>query len=449
MDPIEILYRQYLNQPVVTTDSRNITPGCIFFALRGSRVDGHTFAAQSLANGAALVVIEDEKFLPAPQHAHFPRYVLVPDVLKALQDLARHHRRQFHIPVIGITGSNGKTTTKELISAVLSSHYPTHYTKGNFNNHLGLPLTLLSMPAETEVAVIEMGASIPGDIELLCNIAEPTHGLITNIGKAHLEGLGGLEGVKKEKSALYRFLALTDGMAFINMNEPYLAELAQPVYKKLYYTQSEAPSLEHRPYEIKLLSTDPFVSVAFLDDRGEGVEVHSQLIGTYNFPNIMTAIVLGRYFKVPMEKIKAAIEQYIPSNNRSQIVDWQGNMLIKDAYNANPNSMRAALENLSRQKASKKIAILGDMLELGEGELEEHRQIIAFAESCGIPQILLVGPLFGAANSGKHSNFENAPALRSWWQEHPVDGACILLKGSRGMRLETLLEPAEKEQSSL
>lgn len=431
---IPVLYQIYLNHPVVTTDSRNVPQGALFFALRGDNFDGNRFAAQALADGAAFAVVDD------PSVCSDSRFLLVEDTLAALQALGRHHRRQFEIPVIAITGSNGKTTTKELVSAVLSSHYPTHFTRGNFNNHIGLPLTLLSMPPQTEVAVIEMGANHQGEIELLCTLAEPTHGLITNIGKAHLEGFGGVEGVKKGKSELYRYLAANNGMAFINKNEAFLEELAAPVPKKLYYTKSDAPTVANEYYETQLLAADPFVRVAFLSESGELVEVVSQLIGTYNFNNIMTAIALGKYFKVPAHKIKAAIEQYLPSNNRSQLIHLGEHTLILDAYNANPDSMRQAILNLAAMEGAHKIAILGDMLELGESSAEEHRRIAQLAVEQGFNQVVLTGPAFAeAAREAGLRHFENVDTLREWFVLQDFPPSLLLIKASRGMRLERLL----------
>jgi len=428
------LYKIYLDHSVVTTDSRNVPAGALFFALRGDNFDGNRFAAQALEDGAAFAVVDD------PSVCTDERFILVEDTLLALQELGRHHRRQFEIPVIAITGSNGKTTTKELISAVLSSHYPTHFTKGNFNNHIGLPLTLLSMPANTEVAVIEMGANHQGEIELLCELAEPTHGLITNIGKAHLEGFGGIEGVKKGKSELYRYLAGHKGMAFINKNEAFLEELAAPLSKKLFYTKSDAPDLANEYYETQLLAADPFVRVAFLSEAGELVEAESKLIGLYNFNNIMTAIALGKYFKVPAQKIQAAIEQYVPSNNRSQLLQYQGHTFIMDAYNANPDSMQQAILNLATMESVHKTAILGDMLELGETSAEEHRRIASLANAQGFDQVILTGSAFAeSAHELGLRHFEDVSTLREWFVAQEFPATLFLIKASRGMRMERLL----------
>lgn len=430
----EQLYKLFLQHPNIVTDSRQAKAGDFFVALKGERFDGNQYAQQALDQGAAYAVVDDISIITSD------RFLLVSDTLQALQDLARHHRRQFDIPVIAICGSNGKTTTKDLVSAVLSSHYPTHYTKGNFNNHIGVPLTLLAMPPKTEVAVLEIGANNIGEIDALCKIAEPTHGLITNIGKEHLEGFGGLEGVKQGESELYRYLAAHQGMAFINKNEAFLEELASPVKKKLFYARSESFDVNNPVYEIRLLQSLPFVKVAFRDDEGEIIEINAQLFGKYNFANIMTAIVLGRYFKVPAFKIKAAIENYQPLNNRSQIKIIDSNTFILDAYNANPSSMELAIQNFSEMKANHKIAILGDMLELGNASAEEHQHIGNFALQQDFNQVIFVGKEF--QNSIKNKNalhFPNVHVLREWFEKQDFTNTTFLLKGSRGIQLEKML----------
>lgn len=430
----ELLYPYFINHPCVVTDSRKIQKNCLFFALKGDNFDGNAFALQAIADGAAYAVIDDTAL------AGHEKCLLVQDVLQALQHLATHHRQQFEIPFIAITGSNGKTTTKELVSAVLSTHYRTHFTQGNLNNHIGVPLTLLSMHEDAEVAVIEMGANHQGEIDFLCRIAQPTHGLITNVGKAHLEGFGGIEGVKKGKSELYRYLASTNGMIFINEGDPVLMELAAHNPRKIGYIQSEYPNPLHKPIEIRLEGLDPFVRVSFLSEKGEIINVDSQLIGEYNFNNIMTAIALGRYFKVPAAKIKNAIEQYIPSNNRSQIIEAGSNRFILDAYNANPSSMRLALSSFSHLPALHKVAILGDMFELGAESASEHAGILQYALTLGFDQVILVGPEFGRlAGTGSLLHFQNINALKTWFGKQSYDQTLFLVKGSRGMSLEKLL----------
>lgn len=433
---VKELYELFQQSGSVSTDSRKIAPGSIFFALRGDRFDGNQFAAAAIKEGAAFAVVDDpEVALPGQP------FILVEDALVTLQHLARHHRRQFHIPVIGITGSNGKTTTKELVSSVLASHYVTHYTKGNLNNHIGVCLTLLEMGEDTEVAVIEMGANAQGEIAALCRIAEPTHGLITNIGKAHLEGFGGLEGVKKGKSELYRYLAERKGTAFVNQEEPFLAELSSKVTKRIFYGLSETPSLENRPIETKLLSVQPFLKAGFLDEAGRLIEVQSRLIGKYNLGNLMTAIALGRYFKVPSQKIKAAIEGYVPQMNRSQIIQWNSNTIILDAYNANPSSMEGALRNFASLGEGPKVAILGAMFELGVEAPAEHARIGALAEELAFDQTILVGKEFETvALARKMPFYPDVQALSRWFQSQSWRNTHFLIKGSRGMQLEKLLD---------
>ncbi len=428
------LYELYLSHPKVAIDSRRVESGGLFFAIRGERFDGNQFAATALEAGAAYAIVDD------PAVVQGQRYILVEDSLAALQGLARHHRRQFFIPVIGITGSNGKTTTKELVAAVLGSHYRLHFTQGNLNNHIGVPLTLLAMPADIEVAVIEMGANHQGEIDFLSRIAEPSHGLITNIGKAHLEGFGGIEGVKKGKSELYRFLAETDGMAFINRDERFLEGLAEPVEKKVFYRRSENPSLAERDFEVKLLDTKPFVRVAFIDKEGNKYQANSRLIGAYNFGNIMTAIALGKYFKVPCEKIVRAIETYLPGNMRSQILERGGNTFVLDAYNANPTSMREAILTFAAMDSPRKIAILGHMLELGQDSPLEHERIAELAAQQGFDDAVFVGSLFeAAARTAGFRHFATVEELKQWFNAQQFQGCHFLIKGSRGIRLEEVL----------
>ncbi len=418
---------------MVCTDTRKIESDCLFFALKGANFDGNQFALQAIAQGAAYAIIDDETIQQNEQ------LIVVADVLTTLQKLANYHRKQFEIPIIGITGTNGKTTTKELISTVLTSHYPTHFTKGNFNNHIGVPLTLLAMPANTEVAIIEMGANHVGEIDLLCQIAEPTHGLITNVGEAHLEGFGSFEGVKKAKGELYRYLEKNRGLAFINKNEDHLQEMAGTDLYRVFYTQSIEPNLKMPIFETKLAAADPFVEIAYLSKKGVSQSIQSQLIGLYNFNNIMTAITLGRYFKVPYEKIKQAIETYRPTNNRSQLIEKNTNKFLLDAYNANVTSMTKALESFASYKEKNKIAILGDMLELGTYSKDAHEKIIQLVQNLGI-ETWTVGQEFGQLKSKGVKQFENTNALKEWFWEQSFEHTFFLLKGSRGIGLERLLK---------
>jgi len=425
MNTLEPLYSHFLKNPVISTDSRKIPEGAIFFALKGERFDANRFVRHALAGGASLAVADD------PSLAGVKGVFLVGNVLQTLQGLARLHRRQFSVPVIAITGSNGKTTTKELVSAVLGAHYKTHCTTGNLNNHIGVPLTLLSMPTGAEMAVIEMGANHQGEIAMLCDVAEPTHGLITNIGKAHLEGFGGLEGVKQGKSELYRYLEAHDGIAFINKGEPFLSELAQGVKNVVAYGMSE----------VQLLEEQPFLKMAFLAHSRQRIEIQTQLIGRYNSRNVATAIAVGNYFGVPPEKIKQAIESYLPSNLRSQIIRKGSNTVVMDAYNANPTSMRNAIETFTMLPASGKAVILGDMLELGEATRDEHLTILKLALEKGFGQVILVGPVFEeAAKAFSVPHFPGVEELASWVRQHPFSNTSILLKASRKIGLERLLD---------
>ncbi len=430
----EQLYQIFQKHPTVTTDTRRITEGSIFFALKGETFDGNTFAKRALELGAAYAVI-DNPDLPKNE-----RLLRVKDVLTALQDLARHHRRQFDIPFIAITGSNGKTTTKELVAAVMNTRYNTLFTKGNFNNHIGVPLTLLQVTEEHEAAIIEMGANHQKEIDFLCSIAEPTHGLITNIGKAHLEGFGGIEGVKQGKSEMYRWLAAHNGTVFINQDEPFLEGLAPLNVRKILYRHSENPLKETPQYEARLDGVDPFLSISFLDKNGEIVSVHTQIVGTYNFNNVLTAIAVGKYFKVPALKIQKAIADFVPEMNRSQVVKYGEATLILDAYNANPSSMRQALLNLAAMPQTKKVAIIGDMRELGDESATEHSEILTLAKSLNFNQLVTVGNDFGRANT-EGSHFSTNLETKAWFTHQKFDSnTCILIKGSRGMKLEVLTQ---------
>ncbi len=430
---ITALYKLFLDHPTVCTDTRKIEQGCLFFALKGANFDGNKFARKAIEQGAAYAVIDDVAMTSHEQ------IILVADVLSTLQALATHHRKQFEIPVIGITGTNGKTTTKELISVVLASHYATHFTRGNFNNHIGVPLTLLSMPADTEVAIIEMGANHVGEIDFLCQIAAPTHGLITNVGEAHLEGFGSFEGVKQAKGELYKYLEKNRGLAFINKNEGHLQEMAGEDLYRVLYTQSAEPNLKVPIFETKMAAANPFIEVAYLSKEGISQTIQSQLIGLYNFNNIMTAITLGRYFKVPYKKIKQAIESYAPTNNRSQIIEKDTNKFLLDAYNANVTSMTKAIESFASYEGQQKVAILGDMLELGIYSKEAHEKIIQLTQKLGI-ETWTVGQEFSKLKSKGVKQFENTEALKKWFWAQSFENTFFLLKGSRGIGLERLLK---------
>ena len=409
-----------------------IRDSCLFFALKGDNFDGNQYAQKAIAEGAAYALIDDANYQDGNQ------FILVEDVLTTLQQLATYHRQQFDIPLLAITGSNGKTTTKELISAVMSTRYPTHSTKGNFNNHIGVPLTLLAMPIDTEVAIIEMGANHIGEIEFLCNIAKPTHGIITNVGQAHLEGFGSFEGVQLAKGELYRFLETNRGIAFVNADEDYLLEMAGWSIPKIFYQRSIDLDLSNPGFETQLLEQTPLLNVGFLGEKGDLIRAHSQLIGQYNFNNIMTAIAIGKYFKVPTQNIKEAIESYTPNNNRSQIKKIGTNTFLMDAYNANPSSMNTALESFQTYQAMNKVAILGDMLELGVYSMEAHRDILFKAKRLGI-KVVTVGAEFQKVATAPILNFSDTTSLKNWFEEQRFEDTMFLLKGSRGIGLERLL----------
>ena len=435
MPSIESIYEIFLQSGEVTTDSRKCKPGCLFFALKGDRFDGNQYAAAALKAGAGAAVVDDPSVVEGDDS-----YVLVDDVLGTMQQLSTYHRSRFNIPVLAITGSNGKTTTKNLIARVLESHYRCHYTRGNLNNHIGVPLTLLRMPQTTEVAVIEMGANHVGEIAVLCEIARPTHGLITNIGKAHLEGFGGLEGVKKGKGELYDFLAKTSGVAFVNKAEDHLTEMARHVGKKIFYDNRKL-DLAHPDFLVQLEASTPFVNVVFHDRRGQEVQVESRLFGDYNFQNISTAISIGKYFRVPARKIKVAVESFDPDNNRSQVIEYQGASIIMDAYNANPTSMRNALLYFAALPGQPKLVILGDMLELGPYSEAEHLAIGELLQSLNLDEVALVGPFFrDVAQKFGFKHVVSVDELGDWWSTRTLSGARVLFKGSRGMQLEKLVE---------
>ncbi|MCS6930172.1 MAG: UDP-N-acetylmuramoyl-tripeptide--D-alanyl-D-alanine ligase [Saprospiraceae bacterium] len=438
MVTLEQLYDIYRQYPDICTDSRRVRPGCLFWALRGERFDGNCFAAQALQSGAAYCVVDRADAAP-----NSDKRLQVPDTLEALQLLAAHHRRQLDIPVIAIGGSNGKTTTKELIAAVLNQQYTCCATQGNLNNHIGVPLTLLSIPQAAQIAVVEMGTNQPGDLEQLCAIAQPTHGLLTNIGKEHLEKLGSLQGVKKAEAELFDYLARRDGCAFINLSERHLRSLARSVKKKVFYAEvSPSKPLPKNVLGVERLPANPFVRAQFTCSPEWQIQVQTHLLGHHNFHNVMTAIAVGLYFKVSPTSIKTAIESYRPANNRSQLLSWESNTIFLDAYNANPTSMRAALSVLQEAEAKHKVAILGDMLELGEAAEVEHRALIRLVERSDFQKVVFVGPLFSKYRPKRSRAlfFDNVALARTWWEQQRFEHAFILIKASRGIGLEQLLE---------
>jgi UDP-N-acetylmuramoyl-tripeptide--D-alanyl-D-alanine ligase len=432
MSQIDLIYHHYQTHRIISTDTRNISPGCLFFALKGENFDANTFAENALAQGAAFVVIDNAGYQTDE------RCILVDDVLATLQDLARHHRDQFKIPLIGLTGSNGKTTTKELINAVLSEKYKTFATKGNLNNHIGVPLSILSIQDDTEIAVIEMGANHQKEIEFLCSIAKPTHGLITNIGMAHLDGFGGFEGVKKGKAELFYHLKKTGGTAFINRDNPYIIEMskASALDHLVYYgAEEETANL----ISGQLSSANPLIGLRW-KKQNDVFTVKTNLTGAYNFENILAAICIGSFFDLAPEQVNRGLEGYLPKNNRSQLTKTASNTLICDFYNANPSSMAAALKNISALEAANKVAIIGDMFELGEESAQQHQEIAALAAAAGLDTLILIGKHFYALKEHHAGHFFHTPKeAEEWLKNNPVRDSLVLLKGSRGMALEQLL----------
>ncbi|MBO7100720.1 MAG: UDP-N-acetylmuramoyl-tripeptide--D-alanyl-D-alanine ligase [Bacteroidales bacterium] len=434
---IDRLYQAYLRSRTVTTDSRNITPGCLFFAFKGEHFDGNAFAPQALEQGAALCVISDEKYNVDD------RCIVVPDVLATLQELAREHRRHLQIPVVGITGTNGKTTTKELVHAVLAKRYRTSATKGNFNNHLGVPLTLLGIPEHTELAIVEMGANHPGEIAFLCGIADPDLGLITNVGRAHLEGFGSFEGVIQTKTELYRHLAAKGGTVFVNADNPILIKNLELRTKNIVrYGKGESAqvrgTLVSAPTSELRTPNSPYLHFYF--EVGDNVyNVRTHLLGAYNFDNCMAAVAVGLHFGVEPWDIKEALEEYVPSNQRSEWKQTARNNLYLDCYNANPSSMAAAIESFKGMEGN--MAIIGGMHELGTEERQEHERVVEQLAACHLDRVLLVGPEWEPLpHPDNMTVFADTDSVRSWLQEHPVSGATILIKGSNTNRLWTLEE---------
>jgi UDP-N-acetylmuramoyl-tripeptide--D-alanyl-D-alanine ligase len=426
---LDTLYQLYLRSTGVSTDTRKISPGNLFFALKGPSFNANDFAARALEMGASAVVIDESGYLVEDDE----RYILCDDVLATLQRLANYHRRQLDIPVIGLTGSNGKTTSKELLNAVLSTKLKTVATVGNLNNHIGVPLTLLSIGMDAEIAIIEMGANKPGDIKELCEIAEPTHGFITNIGRAHLEGMGGPEGVLRTKTELFQFLRENKGRVFINSEDPILANLAKRFETPILYPAKGDYC------EVNFLEANPFVKFSV----EEGDEHLTSLIGAYNFGNIANALTIGKFFGVPMEEAVQAIVDYKPANMRSQLVEKRSNLIILDAYNANPSSMEVAIRTFGQMTGRKyKMLILGDMFELGEHAEAEHRKLGELVSEYQIDKVCFTGKLIVSAleKAPKALYFPDPFSLRNWLTDSKLEDYLILIKGSRGMKLEGLVD---------
>ena len=428
---IKSLYEIYLCQPQICTDTRNITEGCLFFCLKGDNFDGNTFARQAMETGAACVVTNDKSL------SNDSRFFVVDDTLETLQQLAQYHRKQLSIPIIGITGTNGKTTTKELVSTVLQTKYRITFTQGNLNNHIGVPLTLLSIPADSEIAIVETGANHPGEIADLCRLVLPTYGIITNIGTAHIEGFGSRENIIKTKKAMYDAVMDNGGTLFVNGEDATLCECAGDYDQQILYGNCDQSSCTGH-----IAAMDPYLSVtcAAPDEEGNSqpVTFRTNLTGDYNLPNILCAIAVGLAFGVSLEEATAAIRDYVPTNHRSQVSTVGTNTVIADYYNANPTSMSAAIRNLAALNAERKAAILGDMLELGVVSREEHLRIYELCKESGIAA-LFVGRCFKELNINEMVVFQNVEELNGYLLEHPFHDSMILIKGSRGIHLEKVV----------
>ncbi len=417
MMEIEKIYAHYKQSYLVDTDTRKIRKGSLFFALKGENFDGNTFANKAIELGASYAIIDDENY-------QSDRTILVENVLETLQELATYHRKQLGIPILSITGSNGKTTTKELVNAVLSKKYKVVATKGNLNNHIGVPLTLLSMQPDTEFGIVEMGANHLEEISALCRITQPNYAYITNFGKAHLEGFGGVEGVIKGKTELYDYIRKTDGICFVNGEDTIQLKKSQNLKSHLLIDETE------------LLQTQPYVSFRYKNEV-----FNSQIMGVYNYQNIKVALTVGTFFEVPNEAIKEAIAEYIPTNNRSQEIRKGTTRIILDAYNANPSSMEKSLQNFSKLPEKKKIVFLGDMFELGEYSEKEHQRIYDITQQLGFTSVYLIGEHFSKVKTfGNTHKYTRFIELKEEFSSIDIQDSAILIKASRGMALEQILD---------
>jgi UDP-N-acetylmuramoyl-tripeptide--D-alanyl-D-alanine ligase len=429
MITIPQLYEIFLNNPVITTDSRKIIPGSIFFALKGTNFNGNSFAHSAISEGASYAIIDESQ---SPGNDQF---ILVDDVLTTLQQLATWHRKQLGLPIIAITGSNGKTTTKELTASVLKQKFKVDFTQGNLNNNIGVPLTLLTFTSNTEIGVVEMGANHPGEIEFLCNIAQPDFGLITNVGKAHLEGFGSFEGVIRTKSEMYRYLENTSGTIFIHDDNQHLTKVVGNKRKKITYGTQEGSWLKG-----ETIGSSPFLNLRVWFPSGI-LYFNTRIIGNYNFENILAATAIGKHFGVDPILIKKGIEEYVPSNNRSQFIKAGTNQIIMDAYNANPTSMKASISNFLAIDSPNKVVILGDMLELGEYSESEHQQIVNMLRNEPLIKVIIVGDEFCKVIIPEHFRiFKNVEDIAAFLSLNRVNESLILIKGSRGIGLEKILD---------
>ncbi|MCU4176354.1 UDP-N-acetylmuramoyl-tripeptide--D-alanyl-D-alanine ligase [Carboxylicivirga sp. N1Y90] len=428
MSQLEDIYKAFLQSSSISTDSRKCEKNSMFVALKGDRFDGNKYVKDVLAKGAAFAIASDQSLVG------MDNVFVVDDTLETLQALANHHRRKLNIPIIAITGTNGKTTTKELLAAVLSKKYRIKATAGNFNNHIGVPLTLLSMDENVELGVVEMGANHVNEIDLLCEIAEPNYGLITNVGKAHLEGFGSFEGVRKAKGEMYDYIASKNGLIFINRGNAYLMEMAEEVDRRFYYGKNGI-------VQASLTAVNPFVSLDWeLEDEGLLSNVDTKLIGGYNLENILAAIAVGSYFKVEKYEINKAIADYTPSNNRSQFIKTKNNRIIMDAYNANPSSMEVALENFNEIEEANKVIVIGGMKEMGEDSNAEHAKLLSLIQSGNYEKVILIGEEFNDnALTPNMRLFPDNKSLILSLQSEKLSDSYILIKGSRSNKLEEIL----------
>ena len=423
---LETVYSYFLESTGICTDTRKIEKGCLFVALRGDNFNGNKFTQQALDKGAFKVIIDD-----ISQHKNTGETILCKNTLELLQKLATYHRQKLNVPMIALTGSNGKTTTKEIINAVLSKKFKTTATLGNLNNHIGVPLTLLSMTKETEIGIVEMGANHKKEIEALCEIAQPNFGYITNFGKAHIEGFGSIEGVIEGKSELYKYISKEKGTLFFNADDPIQNKLLGNYPSKVGFSQTKKNF-----YTLKQIDANPYVAL-----QAAQTNITSNLIGAYNFTNISAGVLIGDFFDIPLNDIKQAIEEYLPTNNRSQLITKGSTQIILDAYNANPTSMMAALQHFNTIKTASKMVFLGDMFELGETAQEEHQDIVDYLSNTNIDEVHLIGSYFSktkfqAKNIYQHTSFE---ALKKAFKNNITKDETILIKASRGMALERIL----------
>ncbi len=425
---IGVLYSLFLASQGITTDTRHCRKGSLFFALKGENFNGNTYAEEALEKGCSFAVVNEEAF------AKNKCCILVDDVLLTLQQLAHYHRKKLKTPIIGITGSNGKTTTKELLAAVLSRKFKVHFTQDNLNNHIGVPLTLLQINREHELVIIEMGANHPFEIKELCAIAEPDMGIITNIGKAHLEGFGGIKGVMKTKKELYDFIEKWGGCVFVNAQDELLMSLSENIKRVKYNADSSTFKVE-----VAKISPNLVLSVASAREKST---IETRLIGEYNSTNVAAVLEIGHYLNIPFPEMKAALEAYVPSNNRSQMLQTTKNKVILDAYNANPASMTAAIDNFSKLEAQCKVVLLGAMKELGEYSVAEHEHLIKIVRKHHFQLSILVGKEFSfkAKKTDNMLFFDDTEALKSYLSTHPIEEATVLIKGSRSIKMEVLLD---------